>query len=206
LSRLSKDVEAFKRRVDRLLACCKRVETHLSAGTLGITDTELVYSSSFLSICCQWEGLLEQALLEAVCGSPSGNLSRQRLGTFRSKKHFRRALLHPNKDYIGLESLSKAIGLAKLYLPDGRPFSSVSASNQTYLGHCVLIRNAIAHQSDHAVIKFRSKVPGIATLPVRRRTPSAFLRHVFRQNPSQTRMDLYAAAFKSAATEIGAAW
>lgn len=179
---------------------------HRSSGVMGITDAELVYSSSFLSICCQWEGLLEEVLLEVVCGVPSSRARLRRLASFRSKAQFRRALLHPNKDYVGLESLSKAVGLAKLYVPNGEPFASVSESNQTYLGHSVLIRNAIAHQSDHAMAKFRSKVPGVGSLPTPKRSPSAFLRHEFRQNPSQTRIDLYAGAFKSAATEIGQAW
>lgn len=182
------------------------MEAQLRAGRIGVADTELVYSSSFLSICCQWEGLLEAALLEVVCGPPSTKPGRQRLATFKGKAHLRDVLLHPRKEYIGLENLRKAVDLAALFIQEGRPFSEVSQSNQTHLQQAVLVRNAIAHQSDVAIKKFRVSVPGVASLPAMKRTPGAFLRHQFRINPDQTRFELYVTAFRSAASEIESAW
>ncbi len=167
---------------------------------------ELVYTSTFLAMCCNWEGLLETALFEVVCGPKSKKPGRNRLASFRSRKHFKGVLLHPNRDYVGLENLNKTISLASLYVERGRPFSEVSESNKTYLGHIVQIRNAIAHQSDVAVTKFKEKVPGVDALPVHRRAPGPFLRHVFRSAPDQTRLELYIASLKSAALEIDSAW
>jgi hypothetical protein len=182
------------------------MEVQQHSNRVGVTDVELVYASSFLSICCQWEGLLESSLLEVVVGSPSAKPGRGRLATFRGRRHLRDVLLYPNKDYIGLETLKRAIGLATLFVPNGKPFSEVSEANQTYLHQAVVVRNAIAHQSDFAIKKFRASVPGVASLPTSKRTPGAFLRHEFRQDPTQTRFELYVTAFKSAASEIRSAW
>jgi hypothetical protein len=182
------------------------MEVQQHSSRVGVTDVELVYASSFLSICCQWEGLLESSLLEVVVGSPSAKPGRGRLATFRGRRHLRDVLLYPNKDYIGLETLKRAIGLATLFVPNGKPFSEVSEANQTYLHQAVVVRNAIAHQSDFAIKKFRASVPGVASLPTSKRTPGAFLRHEFRQDPTQTRFELYVTAFKSAASEIRGAW
>jgi hypothetical protein len=82
----------------------------------------------------------------------------------------------------------------------------VSDHNRTLLQQAVLIRNAIAHESSFAMHQFRNKVPGVATLPHSKRAPAAFLRHVFRVAPAQRRVDLYFAAYQSAAREIAAAW
>ena len=206
MSRVADHADSFLNRIDRLHACCVRVEKQFGLKRLGVIDAELVYASSFLSICCQWEGFLESALLEVVCGAPSHKPRRKRLATFKGKKHFREVLLYPGKEYIGLESLRKTIALTELYVPDGMPFSEVSEVNQTYLQQAVLVRNAIAHQTDVAIRKFRANVPGVSSLSKQKRTPGAFLRHQFRHGPNQTRFDLYAIAFKSAASDIKGAW
>ena len=100
----------------------------------------------------------------------------------------------------------RAEELAALFIKRGLPFSAVSEPNCTLLQQAVRIRNAIAHESSFATEKFRASVPGVSALPRSKRSPGAFLRHEFRQAPSQRRYELYFAAYQTAAQEIAGAW
>jgi hypothetical protein len=182
------------------------MEAGFARRRLLVTDVELLYSSSFLSVCSQWESLLKEVILEAVAGRKSAKPGNERFATFRSRRRLEALLLFPDKEFISLSNLKRASSLAALFIRDGRPVSAVSEPNRTFLQQAVLIRNAIAHQSTFALEQFRTKVPGITALPQSKRHPGAFLRHEFRVSPSQRRYELYFAAFQSAAREISAAW
>ena len=203
---LAKIADRFNRRVLHFRSCCARIERQFNVGGLLATDVELVYTSSFLSVCAQWEALLEEILLEAVCGEKSRKKGNTKLATFKHRNHFRNLLLFPGKSYISIESLKRAEELAALFVVGGRPFSAVAEANRTHIQQAIWIRNAIAHQSAFAIGIFRERVPGVASLPTSKRVPGAFLRHEFRISPGQRRYELYFAAFQSAAREIARAW
>lgn len=171
-----------------------------------MTDVELVYSSSFLSVSSHWESLLEEILFETVCGEESGRPGNQRYATFRKRRHLEDILLFPGKDYVSIPNLKRAEELAGLFISQGRPISAVSEPNRTLLQQATWVRNVIAHESAFAMQIFYKKVPGVDALPRSRRSPGAFLRHEFRQEPSQRRYELYFAAYQSAADEIARAW
>jgi hypothetical protein len=171
-----------------------------------VTDTELVYASTFLAVTARWEAFLEIALFESVCGQIPKERLRVRHIECSSRAQFRRILLHPNQDYVSLSPPKKAKELYGLYLRESGPLSAISESNQTYIQQAMWIRNAIAHSSDFAVTTFRSRVPGVSSLPPIKRHPGPFLRHEFRASPSQRRLDLYLTAFRSAAAEFALDW
>ena len=208
MSRLSDRADRFVRRVLRYRSCCVRIEHEFARARkrLRVTDVELVYSSSFLSVCSQWESLLEDILFEAVCGEESPRPGNRRYATFKKRKHFEDVLLFPGKDYLSIQNLKHAEELAALFINQGRPISAVSEHNRTLLQQAVQIRNAIAHESSFAMKNFRANVPGVSALPRSKRSPGAFLRHEFRQEPSQRRYELYYVAYQSAAREIAGAW
>ena len=206
MSRLSDHVARFGRFVLRYRSCCSRIEHEFRRERLRVTDVELVYSSSFLSICSRWESLLEDILFEVVSGEESRKPGNRRNATFRTRKHLAHILLFPRKDYLSIPNLKHAEELAALFIDNGRPISAVTEPNRTLLQQAVWIRNAIAHESSFALEKFRTRVPGVASLPRTKRSPGAFLRHEFRVAPSQRRYELYFAAYQSAASEIAAAW
>jgi len=206
LSRLSEHAERFVRRVGMYRNCCRRIEAEFEHKRLRVTDVELVYSSSFLSVSSQWETLLAAVIFEAIVGKKSRKAGNQRYARFSSRQRLLSVLLFPDKDYISLPSLKRAEDLAALFVQEGRPISAVTEPNRTFLGQAVWIRNAIAHESEYAVEKFQRKVPGVIALPKSKRLPGAFLRHEFRLSPSQRRYEIYFAAFQSAASEIAAAW
>lgn len=194
------------RRVLRFRRCCARIEGEFARKRLRVTDVELVYSSSFLSVCSQWEAFLEETLFETVCGEKSSRQENRRFATFQKRKNLREVLLFPHKGFLSIPNLKDAEALAALFINQGRPISAVSEQNRTFLQQAVWIRNAIAHESSFAIEQFRAKVPGVTTLPRSKRSPGAFLRHEFRVAPSQRRVELYFAAYQSAAKEIAYAW
>ena len=206
LSRLADQARRFTRRVLRYHDRCVRIENVFRGGKLKVTDVELVYSSSFLSLCSQWEALLEEILYEVVCGEQSKRSGNVRYVEFKSRQNLRDVLLFPTRSYLSIPSLKRAEELAELFVKEGRPISAVSAANRSRLAEAVKIRNAIAHESDFARKKFREAVPGVSALPRSKRLPGAFLRHQFRQSPSQRRYEVYFAAYRSASTEIANAW
>ena len=206
MSRLTDRSNQFVRRVILYRNCCRRIEDQFANKILRVTDVELVYSSSFLSVCSQWETLLADVIFEAVMGKKSRKSGNQRYAHFTSRQKLMDILLFPDKDYISIPNLKRAEELARLFIQDGRPISAVSATNRTFLQQATWIRNAIAHESDFAMQKFQAKVPGVAALPRSKRSPGAFLRHEFRVSPAQRRYEIYFAAFQAAAIEISAAW
>jgi hypothetical protein len=206
LTRLSDLAERFVRRLTRYQSCCVRIEEQFELKRLKITDVELLYTSSFLSVCCLWESFLEATLYESVCGEESKKRGNQRRASFRKPTYLEEVLLFPNKDYLSIPTLKHAEAMNALFVKDGRPISAVSERNRTLLHQAVRIRNAIAHQTSFALGKFQESVPGVSALPRSKRTPGAFLRHEFRIAPSQRRYELYLAAYQSAAGEICSAW
>lgn len=206
MSQLNRSVEEFRNHISRLGNCCLRIEDQFARGRLRITDVELVYTSSFLSACSRWESLLEECLYQTVCGVPSAKKGNFRLAEFKSRHHLRRVLLHPNKQYLSLQTLREARDLAALFVNEGRPISAISDANQTYIQQAMWIRNAIAHQSDYAMGIFRDKVPGVAGLTRNRQSPGPFLRDMFRVSPNQRRYEVYFTAFGGAAQELRDSW
>ena len=206
MSRLFDRAESFARRVVLYRNCCRRIEDQFAQNRLRVTDVELVYSSSFLSICSQWESLLADVIFEAVIGKKSSKAGNRRWATFYSRQKLQDILLFPDKDYVSIPSLKRAEELAALFVRQGRPISAVSAQNRTFLQQAVWIRNVIAHESSYAIKTFQTKVPGVMALPRAKRLPGPFLRHEFRVSPIQRRYEIYFAAYQSAAREIAGAW
>lgn len=203
---LDTHADSFQRHIDRLDRCAARIEEQLAQHRVSVTDVELVYTSAFLSICARWESFLEESLVEVSCGPASRSNRRHRHAEFRSRADLRRILLFPDKDYVSFPSLHHATNLAALFVSDGRPFNRISEQHRTFIQQAGWIRNAIAHQSKHALRVFRDKVPGVSSLVHNRRQPGPFLRAIFRQSPTQRRYEIYFTAFKSASDEIVKAW
>ena len=206
LSRLTDQATRFVRGVGRYRNCCVRIEDAIYQGRLTVTDVELVYCASFLSVCSKWEVFLEEILYETICGEPSRFSSNQRYVTFTNRQTLTNVLLFPGRSYLSIPNLTRAEELAELFIKNGRPISAVSEENKIMLKQAINIRNAIAHASVFARRKFRESVPGVDALPTRKRLPGAFLRHEFRQHPRQRRYEIYFVAYQSAANEIMEAW
>ena len=206
MSRLADHAQRFIRTVRRYARCCVRMEKEFRHGRLRVTDIELVYCSSFLSVCSRWETFLEDVLFEAVCGADSSVRGNWRHATFRTRDSLRDMLTHGGRFHLKFGTIEDAVSWSSFVMNEGRPISAVSDYNRTLIGQGVRIRNAIAHDSIRAKKNFKKKVPGVAALPNSKRTPGAFLRHEFRRHPGQRRYEIYFGAYSMAANEIANAW
>lgn len=206
MSQLANHTDRFARSVQRFARCCVRMEDEFRRGRLKVTDIEMVYCSCFLNVSSRWETYLEEVLIRAVCGPKSNNSENWRFAWFRTRECLKNILTHRGKPYLGFTTIEEAEKLSSLLVNKGRPISVVSSNNRTLIGQAVQIRNAIAHDSGMAKKNFKEKVPGVSALPNSKRTPGAFLRHEFRQYPSQRRYEIYFVAFQMAAEEISKAW
>lgn len=195
MNHLSEYAERFRRSIRRYADCCVRMEREHRLGRLRITDIELVYSSSFLSVCSRWETFLGSVLIEAACGAQSSIPGNWRKASFRSRKELSNILTHRGRPYLNVGTIEDAEQLMELLVNKGRPVSAVSETNRTLIRHATQIRNAIAHDSVMAKRNFREKVPGVRALPNSRQTPGAFLRHEYRVQPNRRRYEIYFTAF-----------
>ncbi len=191
--------------IDGLNSYCDRVERACSVGRLQVQDANIGYASALLVAASRWEAFLEDFLFFCVCGTANQKQSRRRLIEPKNVDAFRKMLLRGDR-YLSMPTLADAKQVAGLYLKDSVPFSCVSDGNSGALGEMRFIRNAIAHESSYAIKMFRKKCPGVESLGPRRRFPGPYLRHEFRKNPSQRRIQLYFAAIKGAHAEIESAW
>jgi hypothetical protein len=91
---------------------------------------------------------------------------------------------------------------ALLYLKDGKPFSDIQKPERETMERITIIRNAIAHQSDHAIKKFNDKIVGTLPLLPQEKKPAGFLRSIFRAAPRQTRFEFYVTELGRIATSI----
>ena len=170
MANLGKLADQYGRHIDRLLRCCDRVDGLVADRSVGETDRDLVYESSFLALVAHFESFLEEILVETVCGEASRKAGRYRLVGPRSRPHFRE-ILYQGRQFVQLLPYGEMLRYARLYLNDGHPFTDVADDQCDLLSQAVKTRNAIAHRSRTATVKFRRDVPGVDALPRNRQRP-----------------------------------
>ncbi len=194
----------YQHRVSRLLGCLNRVEAAQSNGDLKALDADLLYESTFITAVALFESMLEDLLVEAVCG-PRGRAGNYAIVTARSRDRFR-IVLRQGKAYVDLMPFKRVIDCARLYVNDGQPFASVPDADRSLLAQVQYTRNAIAHRSESATNEFKVKVPGVGSLPVNRQRPGPFLRTSYRTNPRQSRSELYLGTMARIASDVASSW
>jgi hypothetical protein len=195
----------FVHAVDRLEACCTRAEGLRVARRLSVTDVELIYESAFLNAVSRFEGLLSELLEEFVCGKHKARNGHFSMVSVRSRETYR-TLVRGGREYVDLLPISNCIDVAERFLNAGKPFSTLDDNSRRILGQAHLIRNAIAHRSDTAILKFRNKVTGVELLPPQRRFPGALLRRTFRAHPVQSWNSLYLSTLRGVGSGLASAW
>jgi hypothetical protein len=191
-NRSSTLADEFVRRLNSSERTRKEVEKLFSRDGLTLRATEHVYGALFLNTVTSFERLLEDLFL--------GLLDKRLLGkkTIRPRVIFKSALVTREvvtggKAYLSWFPYEWTEKRAEAFFTGGRPFTVLSAADKTFLQDLVTIRNAVAHQSSHALRKFEQRlIAGTPLLP-RERTPVGYLRSIFRTAPVQTRYEQIAA-------------
>lgn len=79
---------------------------------------------------------------------------------------------------------------APVFLIDGRPFTDLSKPRRNTLDKASVLRNALAHQSDHALKRFEAEFVADKVLPVAQRKPPGYLRGAHSLNRNRLEVQL----------------
>lgn len=160
------------RSVRRLLA--KQVGFSQS---LLVTQTELeaIYELCFMNVFVAFENELTE-LLKTNLMMERGTDGRVRsLYSPKSRPAADRLLLSTNR-YFQLLPVEQMEKTAKVYLKNGGPFVTLSASQKGELGKAMAIRNHIAHRSAESRNAYKKKVLTHVSLPRTKYSPGYYLK------------------------------
>ena len=205
MSQLTKIGSRHRSTIYRLRRACFQVETLLANGRLKCTNCELIYESVFLNAIARFEALLNELMQEFVCGAQSSRTGCYALIKPRSRSVFR-VVLTGGRAYVDLMPFNDCVEIAKRFLNEGKPFSEIEESDRNILAQAALVRNAIAHRSESALMRFRTRVNGVDLLPSNRQFPGAYLRRVYRAHPTQTWNELYLDTLDKVGVLLASSW
>src|SRR5439155_20233650 len=159
-------------------------------GMLAGRDVDTSYEALFLRAFTEFEGFIEDlffGLLARRFRHPSASV-RARV-KLKSDMVARDIVLAGDKyvDWFPYDRHTRR--LAETFFTGGRPFCSLSSADLNEIEKLVILRNAIAHRSSHALSLFQRKVTAPLPLRPREKSPVGFLRSHFRITPPQTRFE-----------------
>ena len=189
----------------RHLAALERTRTRLkrltAADHIARRDIEQVYAGLFIGAVTSFERFLEDLFLGLLVRSLIPGAGVRPRADFHSYRVARDIILG-NRSYVDWLPYQWTEDRANAFFTRGRPFSGLTTQQRNSLKHCVTLRNALAHRSDHARQQFERELLGGAPLPLNERTPAGFLRSVFRVNPTQTRFQNLTSELHTIATSL----
>lgn len=179
----------FSGRIRRLERTRSRIEKAASHEFVKRADVELLYESLLLRGITHFEAFLEDLFCAILLGKAGYPQSRAKvLVPFANARNLYR-IVWRNEKYLDWLPYDKTCERAKTYLLGGRPFTLLTDGERSRLKNLHLIRNAIAHRSQHARHEFVRVVIANQQLPPRERTPGSYLRSVHRFDPRATRFE-----------------
>lgn len=185
-------LEEFRLVLLALAGTRARAEDAAQAGMMTTSDLEGIYSGLFIQATNEFEAFTERLFFAIALGRVSYPRRRgvaARLSV-RSAAVLR-DVLHRGDDYIQWLPYGHTLGAAEAHLRGGRPFTSLTEAQKQSVKEWSVVRNSLAHHSDHAQRVFERKVIGNRAVPPRERMPRVFLRSTTRLNPPRTRLEVY---------------
>lgn len=171
----SKVADEVASRGQGLAAYAARMERLYADRKIGRPDLNRVYAGAFLSFHTYVERSLERLFL----GLLMGRFTSPGIGplvTIKSEVVARAVVSGERKyvDWLPFERHSQARAIA--FLSSGKPFSEVEKADARILDRLGIVRNAIAHESSHALRTFRRTFVDGRSLPTEQQTPAGYLR------------------------------
>jgi len=174
-------VEIFYRKLASLDRIREKQESNFSRHQIGIQEVEEIYGAVFLNAIASFEGYLEELFIGLLVGKICKSHCNVRI---RVKSDLvAREVIFRDKRYINWLPYRNTKEMAGIFFTGGRPFTLLTQDEEEHLNKCSCIRNAIAHQSRHAVDLFKSEILKGLTLGPRDRRPKSLLRCQFSLNP-----------------------
>jgi hypothetical protein len=170
-----------------------------------------MYEGLFVSVFTAFESFVEELFVGLLVagGRKETGVVVPRV-TVRSYSVARQLVFGLGRRYADWLPYDQTEQRAVLFFRGGRPFANLRkdaadpsvGSVRDVLDRGVVIRNAIAHKSEHSLARFERDVLRGTPLGPRERTAAGFLRGVLAATPPETRFQSYASAVLRAAQLI----
>jgi hypothetical protein len=192
-------------RLDELRKTRRRLHKQFEMRRISARDIDAVYEALFLQAVVAFEVYCERMFFAVLTGEIrySRNIIVCRLGAL--PEDTARLVVHQGEKYLDWLPWDRVSDRCKLYLeprPDsaGRPFMDLGNPDTDIISRVVKIRNAIAHASSAAKVKFVKDVADLAKAPPSEHAPGAFLRGT--HSPDVTRLENYLDSILTLAVKI----
>ena len=193
-------VTLFQRKLATLDRIRDKQESSFLRHQIGIRDIEEVYGAIFLNAIASFEGYLEELFLGLLVGRIRKSHCNVRIKI--QSDLVAREVIFRDKRYVNWLPYRNTKEVAEIFFTGGRPFTLLVQDEEEHLNKCSCIRNAIAHQSRHAIDLFKSEILKGLTLGPRDRRPKSLLRCQFSLNPPTNYYQQYVGKIFAIANKI----
>lgn len=172
----------------RLNSTRRKLEQLFSVGKIKRHDIEQVYVGLYLDAIVSFERFVEELFLGYLTGRIATSGQVHPRVTFISV-NVARDVVCSGKNYVDWFPYDFTIKRANAFFRAGIPFTALSNPDKKTIEQMMCIRNALAHKSNHSLKLFENNVLGNLHLIKNERSPSGYLRSLFRISPDQTRYE-----------------
>lgn len=152
------------------------MELLFSSGTIDLQDIIHSYSGLYMELFTDFEALLEELFFGLYDGT---YISKHYTITKKSKispSTEIQPIIYGGQSYVNwLPYDQHILKRAKLFFAQGEPFCQLTSLEQKKIKEYHIIRNAIAHKSQHSLLEFNKIIAPLTLLPSEK-TPAGYLR------------------------------
>lgn len=194
--------KAFVDHLTDLESTRSNMENLLAGGTVTVSDIEQVYAGLFMEVITSFEHLIESLFVGLLSGRFDPYVAGVVPLVVFNDKTLVVPLIQGRNRFTSWMPYDDTEQRAKLFFAKGVPFTKLKDREKRTLSNCHLIRNAIAHKSAHARDRFTNQVLTGQSLIPSERTPTGYLRSIFRVSPAQRRYQDLVNTMASIATRL----
>lgn len=178
----------FRTRLHSLEFTRKKLDILFSSSSITRRDIEQVYQGLFLESVAAFESFIEELFLGLLTGQVNPHSTRTSPKVIFASRSTAMPIVFAGRFYDWLP-YNRTSERAEHFFKNGHPFSALLPNDISKTEEFRLIRNVIAHKSDHAKKLFEKSVIGLTALPPRERRVGGYLVGHFRSSPPQTRYE-----------------
>lgn len=154
-------------------------------------DKNVVFSGAYVQYVAFFEAQLEQLFVGMLTGGLSHPNSAVKPVAQFSTSTVAKGIIFGGRNYVDwLPFEQHTAKRSGVFFQEGRPFSNLNAARRASLMRAGVLRNAIAHQSDHSLKQFEKHFVHGHAIPTQQQRPAGYLRGNFSltQNRFQTQL------------------
>lgn len=140
-------------------------------------DKNQVVAGAYVSYLTFFEAQVEALFVGLITGRHSHPNPAVKATLPMPNPKIAKSMITGGRNYVDwLPYNAHTVKRAPVFLLEGRPFTDLSNIRRTTLDNASVLRNALAHQSDHALRRFEAEFVTGKILPVSQRKPPGYLR------------------------------